>query len=896
MNKVESFLHNNTPVSGTGDDLASACDAYIRSVAGTSLKQAVKLSLLFVKRSGQYKGSLPAMAYRTLARNYHMSGQYDNAHDAYLTARKLNSKNKRVVALIDRAMIDLYMYLGDTKEAKRRAKLALKTFETLQADDDIAKTKVNYANLLHRQDLHREAEKLYKEAADFFEQIDQPLAVARCYYNRANTLVQLFRFDEAEKLFIQSKRIYDKHKQLLDATDAEYGLAWLHMLRGEYHPALLELERTEKIYTTAGQPKGAALCHLDRAELLLALRLYDDALDTASTAVKQFRKLKIRYETAKAYYFKAQAAFAIEKKQQAKTALSKAYELFSIENNYGFVGACLLLKARMENKLPAKKKILSSAMKQFTKGQLPLWEAICGLEIAEVENLSLKQLQTFSKNPVMKSVPFLFANWQTLLGDKAIHQNQPASAKKYWQQAADRIDAIRNQLPPVEYRTGYNKLEKSPHLKLVEYELPVNPHLASAWAERFQTAGTWMPLKNITATASKVEESLSRLSQQVMALHRQTFSRTDRHLQPQQTDKQVKALQNQIRQELTHLEQTASISYSVDFLKDRFLKISKEKPVVQFLTMDQDIVAFIYQNKNMRYHRYSNGREILDNFLRQWRFLMEKEQLTGADKGSTQDPGERIFLEKLGDWLWKPLELNSGYTDILLLTGSALANVPWQGLIIDNNYLSDSVQLLLAPSLRHYLKARDVTLASDKKMLFAGDTEKLPMVKSEIQYLKKMSGQNTETFLSSNRSDWPSSGEYALWHYAGHASLRKDNPFYSYLDLADGPLFATDFRLRSSKVNLVVLSACRTAEQAASVGEEPGGLVRSLLEMGAKNIIAGQWPVSDTTTLAWMKQFYKKYLNGSSVKESVSYAIQQTRKKYTSVYHWGPFVVYGSGD
>ena len=143
---------------------------------------------------------------------------------------------------------------------------------------------------------------------------------------------------------------------------------------------------------------------------------------------------------------------------------------------------------------------------------------------------------------------------------------------------------------------------------------------------------------------------------------------------------------------------------------------------------------------------------------------------------------------------------------------------------------------------------------------------------------------------------WPISVQARLWHYAGHAHLRADNPFYSYLSLADGPLFAADFRLRKNRVNLVTLAACRSGEQVAMPGEESTGLVRSLLEMGARNIIAGHWPVADSSTSLWMTTFYKQLFAGQRISYAVRKAALKVRERFPSAYHWAAFSIFGAGD
>ena len=115
-------------------------------------------------------------------------------------------------------------------------------------------SQVNYANLLHRQDRHVEAEALYRQAADYFARIGNRVAAAKCYYNRANTLVQLFKLDEANLLYRKAIEIYEEEGFELDANDSRYGIAWMRMLQGQFHLALLQLADCERVYRESGDP------------------------------------------------------------------------------------------------------------------------------------------------------------------------------------------------------------------------------------------------------------------------------------------------------------------------------------------------------------------------------------------------------------------------------------------------------------------------------------------------------------------------------------------------------------------------------------------------------------------------------------------------------------------
>ena len=209
----------------SGDDggadmhvLVMECDRVVRQDTEKSSASAVRLGRRFVDRVRPYQGGLLATALRAYGWALLVSGKYTEAKKAYLEARALMRRDVSGRARIDRVLIDVYMYLGDFKEAQRRVRLAMAAFRKSGDEAEAAKTRINHANLRHRQDRHHAAGKLYREAGEFFENQGAELLVAFCHYNEANTLVQLFDFRKATSLYRKARQIFLRHDYDLRAN------------------------------------------------------------------------------------------------------------------------------------------------------------------------------------------------------------------------------------------------------------------------------------------------------------------------------------------------------------------------------------------------------------------------------------------------------------------------------------------------------------------------------------------------------------------------------------------------------------------------------------------------------------------------------------------------------
>lgn len=897
---AEEFLKTGRPGSLNETELALWCDRVIQTTARASIKAGLSQARRYALRVASRGPELQLSSWRVLARLTHMSGSYSDALKAYLQARRLAVRDPLVRSRIDRALIDVYMYLGKFELARRSAHRAMATFRRLSADSDLAQTRVNYGNLLHRQDRHREAERLYRQSAEYFEQTPNHAATARCYYNQANTLVQLFDLENADRVYQSARDLWEREGFALDACDVRYGQAWLKMLRGQYHIALLELTECERQYREAGNPKGEALCSLDRAEAYLNLAMYVEALEAARLSENLFRRLKLRYESSKASLFRAQAAHALGSQSESRTAIARALRGFLTERNAGFLGAVYLLAAELDGPTTKRgRRHLATARRWFGKSQLPFWKALGDLkQLHWSQQVSSTLLKAIQQNPAVRSVPQLYSFWQTALGDIAFEQGDMTEAETCWSKAADRLDTVRAQLPPVELRTTFARRDNVPHTRLVRRYLQSDPMLAACWSERFRTVGLWAPLRDLTHPGRRqVEESLAALAQQISFVVRQSSETRQRGAAvPATTSRQISRLQQQARETLAQLEgdECVRLDNSIERLASLFMETSHDTPIVQFHTDEKDIIGIVHEGGHARATRFADGVVRLAKSMERWRFLLERELYQRRNEREISLRIETQLWSELGDWLWSPLEVTDTNRSILILPDGELANLPWSALRINNRQLGESSRVIISPSLRHFHAAQQVTVAERSGTVFCGPSSDLAFAGREVADMTAGTDEQFTVIDPCRRSDWPSEGNSGLWHYVGHAELRADNPFYSFLLLEDGPLFAADFRIKQCKVGLVTLAACRCAEQVALPGEEPTGIVRSLLEMGARTVVAAQWPVSDQSTADWMQRFYKHYFSGVSASDSASLASRHIREDNPSATHWAAFAVYGA--
>jgi CHAT domain-containing protein len=323
--------------------------------------------------------------------------------------------------------------------------------------------------------------------------------------------------------------------------------------------------------------------------------------------------------------------------------------------------------------------------------------------------------------------------------------------------------------------------------------------------------------------------------------------------------------------------------------------VSHQKTLVQFHFQDDELIAFVHRRGQTRVCRWPQGREMVEQFVACWNFVVAREQLNTRASTRLSLKEERQLLDQLGQHIWAPLEIGPRQKSVVIIPDGRLANLPWHAFRHGGDHLASRHQLTFSPTLLHYVQAKRGRVRSERVEVFVGRTDDLKNARAEIRLLKQMGNGSVVVRDPCRRTDWPDNSEARVWHYIGHAHWRPDNPFYSSLLLSDGPLFAADFRLKRNKVGLVVLAACRTGRASVLPGDEADGLVRSLLEMGAKNVLASHWAVSDRSTAYWMSLFYDKLHSGEAVAKAATATALEVRETFPSAYNWSAFSVSGAG-
>ena len=171
-------------------------------------------------------------------------------------------------------------------------------------------------------------------------------------------------------------------------VQADYNIAYLYYLRGEYTRAL-DLYRTAQEHSDrVGDAYHSALCDLDRSEMYLELNLSEEAGELAERALARFSRLRMVYEEAKAVTNLALATSRRGDIRRARQLFADARQLFGREGNEVWLALLDFYEALVlyrDGQYARARRLAEHARKLFARASVPARAALCDLLLARLE-------------------------------------------------------------------------------------------------------------------------------------------------------------------------------------------------------------------------------------------------------------------------------------------------------------------------------------------------------------------------------------------------------------------------------------------------------------------------------------------------------------------------------
>ncbi len=268
----------------------------------------------------------------------------------------------------------------------------------------------------------------------------------------------------------------------------------------------------------------------------------------------------------------------------------------------------------------------------------------------------------------------------------------------------------------------------------------------------------------------------------------------------------------------------------------------------------------------------------------------------------------RPHAQQLYGWLVRPLEpfLAARAIDTLVVVpDGALRGIPFAALHDGTDFLVHRYAIATAPALS--LVESGGSLAG-RRALLAGLTEPvqdfpgLPQVRQELEdvgLLFESRRLDNAAFRVPAVREAMDATPYSVVHIASHGEFGAD-PRRTFLLTWDGRMTMDQLermvksgRLRDEPVELLTLSACRTA---AGDDRAALGLAGVAVKAGARSALATLWYVNDDASSLLVTQFYRALSAGEPGKAHALRIAQEWLRadaRYRHPGYWAPFLLIG---
>jgi len=229
---------------------------------------------------------------------------------------------------------------------------------------------------------------------------------------------------------------------------------------------------------------------------------------------------------------------------------------------------------------------------------------------------------------------------------------------------------------------------------------------------------------------------------------------------------------------------------------------------------------------------------------------------------------------------------------------------------ISYQYSANAIIQQPTPSLQadHHLLAFAPSFSEDKSFSVSQlrDFGKLSHNVEEVDKIKKIigSGLVLKTDKATEENFMKLAPAYQIIHLATHGKVNAQHSDYSYLafqeikdSIENELLYIKDIYGLQLKADLVVLSACETANGSLAKGEGIVNLARGFTHAGAASVVPTLWKISDVTTARLMEKFYLELKAGQpkhiAMAKTKRHFLETTSASLGHPFYWAAFVLIG---
>jgi len=690
----------------------------------------------------------------------------------------------------------------------------------------------------------------YRRALPPLRRGSDRLAEARLYNNRGLLYADRGEYAAAEADLHRAAALYQELGQELLAADTLSTLGYIASRRGDAPAALELLDGAEATYHKHDLHTRTIL--LTRSELLLSVGLLTEAQAAAERAIESFTAAGMRSMLAEALLMFAQAALAQDNIESAREAAGRAARMFSRQRQPGWAAVARYVALRADERAG----LLTPALRRRA------------LRAAD-------QLATIGWRPQEMDARLIAARVALARGDVAIVRRElqhTASARTsgptelriraWYAEALLRLATGRQAAAEAALRAGFRVMERQrATLGATELRVHVAGHagdLASLgldlaggsgspeklldWIERWRAGSLGLrPIR--PPDDAPLAKALAEL--------RCTTSEAEAALLDGKPASELLSRKTMLEDRVRRLSRRASGSLfqppASPPALDELAAGLGDRVLLELVGHRGQVLAVTVRDGEPRMHQLGPTgvpRRALDALL----FALRRLALGHGSKASLRTAHQTVTTaaDRMAAALLGPLTDILGDRPLVVVPTGPLRSTPWSLLPGCRDR-----PVTVAPSAAIWLRAarRPRERSGDGRVVLVcgpglgGAAAEIDELATSYPRAVRLDGPRASVEATLAALDGAD-----VAHVAAHGRLRRDNPLFSALELADGPLTVYDLERLSDAPRLVLLPACQSGVGSELAGDEVMGLTAALFALGARTAVATVVPVPDEAT------------------------------------------------
>jgi tetratricopeptide (TPR) repeat protein len=898
----------------------------------TNLGQALAISDTMMELAAGAGPMARAVALRVQGTALRLKGRPADGLKAFEEARRLFRQAGEHVqwARTATTAIPAWVQLNRYGEAIRAAEAALKLLEEAGEAAAGARLLNNIASMYGNLGRPAAALRAFTRGEELARATGQPQLEARFSQNRALVLEQLGRYGEALGACVPALRYFLKAGEQVSVARVQQTAAIALFHLGRFGKALRRFATARTAFATHSAPRDVAVCDLYIAACYLELNRYDQTLARVRSVLQTLDPAQDGFQFAWGRLYEGVALTRLGRAGEALEALGAAHRWFVAHGHAAWAGKAKLEEA--EAALYARKaggavRAARVAARLFAQAHMAAEEARAGLliaegclltrRLAEAEQAADGALRIFRRcrmpGPTFRAL--------YLLGRIAVQRGAQAEARGHLTRAVRTAERVRSTVQ-LAFRQAFLDDKSAAYAELVWLELQAGRVSA---AHRLADQAKSRALVDTLAAAPGRRPGLTDPRDLALLADIESARRecqalaAPTHLGPELAAAlrggtgSLSAQRTRAEERLAalwdewELRQTARLGPKAAGRQSGRPAARSRLPegscMVEYFLAGRRVIAFVSDGRGLRGWADLGAPDPVRQALELLQLNLDT-ALAMAQGGHGASPGvlrnAQGLLHDLYQRLWQPLEsMLAGRSAVIVVPHGILHLVPFEALFDGRRYLAQRVELALAPSRAAWSRCveRGAEAGAGPDLVLGFNPEgALPYIDEEARAVAALLGTEPHLGREAAGALLPEAvAARRIVHVAAHGEFRQENPFFSTLLLADGPLTAADVAGMHLEAALVVLSGCETGLSRVTRGGELMGLISAFLQAGSASVLASRWRVEDRVTAEFMQRFYSGLLAGRTKAASLREAQAAMANDNVHPLFWAAFGLVGHG-